>query len=175
DIAKKAQELHINSQGVSRYKKFKEIHKCYLNKECTEEESDMLSQKFSNIVFQKIVECPFIEGVLEFLEKMQAIKVPVFLLSATPNDELREICDRRKIARFFKETLGSPYEKVFSAERLIKEHQFDPAKAIFVGDSLSDFSAAAFVGVSFIGLVTKGHLNPFVASSCCIESFRDLL
>ncbi len=174
EIAEKAREYHIRYQGVNRAKKFEAIHKLFLNRECQDSEKLELSKKFSDIVFQKILGCPFVEGVNSFLRKMTADKIPVFLLSATPQEELLTICDKRNLLNSFQGIYGSPHEKSVVGKNIMRECNLGREEAIFVGDSVSDFKAATAMNVLFIGRVPKGEVSPFDLSIPIIESFKDL-
>lgn len=174
EAAKNAENYHLHYQGVSRYKKFDEIHKLFLDKKCTEDEKERLSVRFSEIVFEKIIEAPLVEGVLDFLENMQNQHIPVFLLSATPHEELISICKARALLSYFKEVYGAPYEKSVLGEKIIKDFHFNKENIIFVGDSLSDFKAASEIGVNFIGRVSDGEVNPFGSPIKLITNFLDL-
>lgn len=174
DIADKAMNYHIKHQGVSRYKKFIEIHRMFLNKTCSEDEKEKLSKKFSEIVLEKILDCPFVTGILDFLMQLRNKKIPVFLLSATPHDELITICKKRKIFDYFKDIYGAPYEKNSVGINIVQKHNLNKGESIFIGDSPSDFKAAKTMNITFIGRVPRGEINPFDASTPIIENFKDL-
>ncbi len=175
DKAEKARDYHLQYQGVSRYKKFDEIHKLFLNSVCSEDEKESLSTKFSEIVFEKIIEAPLVDGVLDFLKKMQLQEVSVFLLSATPHEELLTICRVRGILDYFKAAYGAPHEKSTMGEKIISHYHFNKESIIFIGDSLSDFKAASAIDVTFIGRVLEGEKNPFEPSIKTITNFLDLM
>ena len=49
-----------------------------------------LTKVFSELSFKAIVNCPMVDGVLEFLDAYKS-KVQLFLVSATPSEELIKI------------------------------------------------------------------------------------
>lgn len=175
ELANNAKNYHLQYQGVSRYKKFDEIHKLFLHKVCSEDENEKLAAKFSEIVFEKIIEAPLVNGVLDFLKKMQLQEIPVFLLSATPHEELLTICNVREILSYFKSAYGAPYEKSVMGEKIISDYHFDKKNIIFIGDSLSDFKAASALNVTFVGRVPDGEENPFDSSIKIITNFLDIM
>lgn len=175
DIAEKARDYHLKNQGVSRYKKFDEIHKLFLDKICSAGEKENLSMKFSEIVFEKIIEAPLVKGVLVFLEKMNNQNIPIFLLSATPHAELLSICKERKFLSYFKEIYGAPYKKSEIGNKIINRHRLNKDFLVFVGDSISDFKASSLMDVHFIGRVSDGEDNPFNSSVVTIKDFMALL
>lgn len=170
-----AKAYHLDHQGVSRYKKFKHIHKHFFTTKLSEAESEKLSSQFSQIVCEKILQTPLVNGVMNFLQQMHDIKKPIFLLSATPHEELISICKKNKLINLFQEVYGAPYEKSDMGKQLIKQYRFDKAKIIFVGDSLSDFKAASKIDVKFIGRVPPGEKNPFKISIPIIQDFDAFL
>lgn len=174
-VATNARDHHLMHQGVNRNKKFTEIHKKYLDRDCTQDEMVTMSNNFSKIVCQKIFECKFVDGVIDFLKLMIDREVPTFLLSATPHVELNEICNKKSIAKYFKGIYGAPNEKSEVGSNLIRENSFVPEQVMFIGDSRSDFNAASSLGVKFIGRVAKNLENPFDAATEIICSFKDIL
>lgn len=173
-VALKAKEYHVEHQGVNRSKKFIEIHKRYLNQTCADEELKLLSDSFSKIVFQKIIDCNFVEGIIDFLEHMVASCVPTYLLSATPHGELVNICNTRDIIKYFKKMYGAPYDKSQVGIKLIEEFNYSRDKVVFIGDSISDFEAASAIGVNFIGRVAKNMVNPFSKNTKIIDNFANI-
>ncbi len=175
EVADNAKNYHLQYQGVNRYKKFEEIHKLFLNRACLEDEKEKLSTKFSEIVFEKIIEAPLVEGVLGFLREMQKQAIPIFLLSATPHEELLGICKERKILSYFKGAYGATYEKSAMGKKIISDYHFNKESIIFIGDSLSDFKAASALNVTFVGRVPDGEENPFDSSIKTITNFLELI
>jgi phosphoglycolate phosphatase-like HAD superfamily hydrolase len=173
-IAHKAMQYHIDNQGVNRYEKFHAIHRKFLNKMCSPEEADKLSDLFSKIVFQQIVEVPFVPGIIDFLKKMKLESIPVFLLSATPHDELHEIARIKNIHSYFSKIFGSPTTKIVAGNQIIQDFNFNPDKILFVGDSVSDLKAAEALQVNFIGRVHSNYSNPF-GNKPIIQNFIELL
>lgn len=174
-IAEAARDYHIKNQGVSRYKKFVAIHHKYLNKICGNEEVEDMSQDFSKIVFQKVLKATLVNGVVDFFVQMRAKNVPIFLLSATPHEELFKICETRNLFQYFKNIYGSPYEKSEKGEEIIQYYNFNREKVVFIGDSVSDFKASQQIKVKFIGRVPEKETNPFDGLVKTIKDFEELI
>lgn len=170
DIASKAKNHHLLNQGVSRAQKFRYIHEKFLQKPLSSDEENLLSKGFSDIVLEKILKAPLVSGTLEFLKDMAEKHIPVFLLSATPHDELIYICRERGILNYFKGVYGTPYTKEEKGCEIIKENYFSPENIIFVGDSMSDFKAAKSLGIPFIGRLSADQ-NPFPKGVQTIDDF----
>ena len=60
-------DYHLAHNATIRFEKFKYITERILQKPYPKEEEARLSKRFSELVFQKIVACPFVEGSLDFL------------------------------------------------------------------------------------------------------------
>lgn len=172
EIATKARDYHIKYQGISRFAKFKEIHKIYLGKECTSEEEHRLSELFSSIVLDKVLICPLVEGVIDFIESNK--NIPFFLLSATPHTELLHIVSQRQLDSYFLEIYGAPTTKIQAGEQVIKKHGFSRENIIFFGDSMSDYEASFYLTTKFVGRCVDIH-EPFPPHVVFIHTFNDLM
>ena len=161
EIARQAKAYHLEHQGVSRYKKFEYIHNVFLKKDYSEHEGQALSQTFSDIIMDKILKCQFIEGILEFLTSLKENDIPSFILSATPQKELVDICRKRKISVYFSGIFGAPDTKITIGEKIIKDNHFHRDQILFIGDSISDLKAANHLKVGFFGRVDTHGSNPF--------------
>lgn len=173
-ISAKAKDYHLEFQGVNRSVKFKEIHKIYLGKEISTSEIEDLSIRFSDIVLNKIMACPLVEGVIDFLEKRQQDGIPIFLLSATPHDELILITEQKGLSAYFKEIYGSPWKKPEAGEKIITTYGFARDKIVFIGDSTSDLEAATKLKTKFLGRVLSQKEHIF-GDHPVIENFYQTL
>lgn len=111
ETARRTYEYHMSHGGVSRREKFKHFHRQFLNRALSEIENDSLCCQFSGLVKQDIVDAPLAAGAMDFLE-VHNKEFALFIVSGTPQDELREICAKKDLDRFFDEVLGSPQSKV---------------------------------------------------------------
>ena len=92
---------HINNGGMSRFSKFKYYHNNYLNENIDEIEIESMSSKFSNIVVAKVISSQWINGIIEFLNKLKLKKIDCVIISATPKKELIQIVKARGIEKYF--------------------------------------------------------------------------
>ncbi len=149
EIANKVLAHHMDNGGVSRYEKFKVWHKEFLNIELSQDEIDKLADEFSELVVTNVVSSPMIPGVKEFLER-NFHQIDSYIISATPEAELKKIVDEMKLTPLFKAVLGSPTSKVEHINKLVNENSIDIEKSVFIGDSINDFKAAEATNISFI-------------------------
>lgn len=68
-ISKKVVEYHIENGGISRFEKFRYWHKKYLNKNLSKSELKELTDNFSKLVFNEVVNSNEIEGSIDFISK----------------------------------------------------------------------------------------------------------
>jgi phosphoglycolate phosphatase-like HAD superfamily hydrolase len=152
--------IHREMAGISRFEKFKIIYRDILHKPLTVSEIERLDQEFSVLVAREIFTCPFVTGALEFLEE-QSRRLPIFVVSGTPEGELRDIVVQRDLDRYCHGVYGSPRTKDVLLRQVIAENHWQPSEVVFVGDSLTDYEAASRVDVHFIARVADGQASPF--------------
>ncbi|MAV90067.1 MAG: haloacid dehalogenase [Bdellovibrionaceae bacterium] len=169
DAQQRVVRFHEDHGGVSRVEKI-----LHFNKEFglpTDEVTlSRYRQRFSDFVLEEVIQCPFVPGAEEFLKNFSG-KIPFFIVSATPENELHQILKARNLTPFFKDALGSPTKKPEHVRRLIKTHGFDPKKLLFVGDAMTDLEAAQETGVHFLGRISPEVPDLF---PCTIEKSADI-
>ncbi len=151
-IAKKVVAHHKTNGGMSRFEKFKLYHKEYLGVHISEKQVKTLATNFSNLVFKEVLKAKFINGALDFLKLCKETRKTIFLVSATPEDELKKTVKFKKINHYFKEARGSPQDKAINVYNLIRKYRVDPHKSVFFGDSTNDLKAATYNNIKFIGM-----------------------
>lgn len=147
---------HKQHEGISRFIKFRYWHENLLNEQYTPAVGEMLSDTFSRLVVDAVVQSSFIDGALNFLEKYHQ-RVPLFVASGTPESELREIISRRDMKQYFQGIYGSPATKEEILNQLITENQWLPERVLMVGDSIADMEGAHCVGAGFLGIQSDEH------------------
>lgn len=173
NIAKKALNFHLQNQGINRLHKFVYIGKNFINKNFTEPELKVLSDEFSKLVFQKVTEAPLVLGVQGFLQN-KYLDIPKFVLSATPHEELIDICNHKELLPFFQEVHGGPRSKTEIGNLLLEKYSLSPKEVIFIGDSVQDYKAALSLETNFLGRLLENKENPFPESVQTIENFTKL-
>lgn len=148
-------QYHLRNNAISRFIKFKYIYENLLGREYNEEVEKELGKKFSEIVFQKVVECPFVLGAEEFLKTFSNTH-PIYLVSATPQEELDRIVAGRNLRGYFKKVWGNPPgNKVDFIERALKNEKAKVEEAVYIGDMREDFEIAQRTGILFVGRRNK--------------------
>lgn len=149
DVAQKVVEHHLAHGGVSRFEKFKIYHEQYLKIPIDQKEVERLSAMFSEIVLNKVVSAPYIDGVIDFIHSTQS-QYDHFVISGTPDGEMKEIINRRKIRNLFIEVMGSPKTKVEWINDLVSRGKISIDTSVFIGDATTDYNAAKTTGMNFV-------------------------
>ena len=155
--------LHLDNVGLPRSDKFRIIYRDILRRPLDETELERLGEAFSTIVVEESLACPYVAVASAVLEAHARTHL-LFVASATPQEELREIVGRRGLEQYFRAVYGSPDGKADILRRIIRDWELDPVEVVFVGDALADLEHAKAAGVEFIGRVSPGSESPFPAS-----------
>lgn len=175
DIQQKVTDYHRDNGGVSRYEKFKYYYKNLLNKEIDQKIMNKLNKDYSNLVAEKVIEAPYIKGIIPFLKKLNKENKVCFVISGTPQKEIQYILKHKKINSMFRDAAGSPKNKTENLRILLRKHRIDPMRAIFFGDAKSDYEAARDNRIEFVGLVNKKSKElKRLACKYEIEDFKKL-
>ena len=156
DIVRRVMTHHRAHGGVTRKDKFRYYYKEFLNSPLNEKEVERLCQKFSSLVVDTVVSSPEIPGAENFLKKWYE-RLPCFVISATPDEEIVTIVKQRGFKNYFQEILGSSRTKKKHMEIILKKYNLTPQKCIFFGDAETDYLAAMAHNVIFIGIVPGSH------------------
>lgn len=172
DIANKVKQHHLDNGGMSRFDKFKYYHDIFLDKNISPKELNKLSKVFSDLVMQKIIDAPFVTGLLDFLEN-QSPKYKCFIVSATPMQEMKEICDSKSISKYFEEIFGSPTSKDVWVEKILKDHNLNKNETLFIGDAMSDYNASQYNEILFLLRNTPENIHLFKNKN--VKSINDFI
>lgn len=152
--------LHRENGGMSRYEKFRIIYRDYLRQPLDPATMAALDRRFSSLVRDRVIGAPYVPGALEFLQSMSG-RVPLYVVSATPHEEIEAIIGARGLEGFFKAVHGSPTPKGEWLARIVVREGGDPRSIVFVGDGRADLEGARQAGMRFIGRVRPGDRDPF--------------
>ena len=152
--------LHERFGGLSRYAKFELIYRDILHMPLANEQRQELGRRFAELVIDKVTRCPMVAGAQQLLEELSG-RVPMVVVSGTPDIELKNIIARRGLDRYFADVHGSPPDKTRILSLLFEEHGWRPTRTLMVGDALTDFEAARSNSINFVGRVANGRVSPF--------------
>ena len=110
-----------------------------------------LAADFSRRTIERVAAVPYVPGAERFLEEFSS-RVPLYLASVTPAEDLDAILRKRDLARWFRAVYGCPpWTKPDAVRDVIARERCVPDEVVLVGDSPGDQRAAAEAGVEFIG------------------------
>lgn len=159
-VVQQVVDYHLANGGVTRREKFKYYYREILHEPLSETKLDELCQQFSDFVVEQIIIAPFVIGAADFLDRNHA-KYDLFVVSATPQDEMRDIISRRGMSRYFKSIYGAPREKALLIKDILNSGNYKSVQTLYIGDALNDYEEARKVGCHFVGRVPPGSKNPF--------------
>lgn len=172
-VIEKIKEHHVKFGGVSRMKKIP-LYLDWASLPSDEVTINNYILKFANLVVKAVVNSPWVPGAQEILDSKQKNQIFV-LVTGTPQEEIEIILEKLKLEKQFEFIYGSPTEKKSVIETVIKKMKILPKECLMIGDSLTDFEAAASMGIDFI-LRTEG-LDSFSKSfdGIKIKDFKEFI
>ena len=141
--------FHHSHVSLSRFAKFKHLLALMGRADDTTLMADIASD-FSRRVIKGIIAVPLVRGAETFLRKM-TLRLPVYLASVTPADELALILEKRGLAHWFRDVYGCPpWTKPDAIRDVLAREGVQPGNTLLVGDSAGDQRAALATGVIFL-------------------------
>ena len=170
-------QRHLDDNTMPRDEKFCYFVEIILGQQGNDKLIQKLIKKFSELSYKAIVNCPMVDGTKEFLDDYVS-KVQLFLVSATPHNELKKILKARFLKRYFKEIYGAPINKAEVLKKIISIKKIYPDEMLYIGDSPEDLQAAQTIGSHFIGRKSCRELNtttyPVYPDFVKIKEYLDL-
>jgi phosphoglycolate phosphatase-like HAD superfamily hydrolase len=163
----KVETYHLANLGMTRFQKFAYFQREFVAGPTDERTLANLATRFGLEVKHRVIASPEIPGARRALEVLSE-RLPLFVVSATPDDELMEILVARGIAQFFTSSHGARRGKPDTVADLLASHRLDPGSCIMVGDAMTDYQAATKNGLRFVGIISPGRPNPFPAGTATI-------
>lgn len=160
DVVSKVLGYHNAHAGISRVEKIDWAYREILDSPLTQANLKALCQQFSDLVEEGVSRCDWVLGAKEFLEEYHG-KLDMFVISGTPEEELRRITDARQMSHYFRGIFGSPRHKDVIIRAINEKYGYAPGNILFVGDGETDYTAAKVTGLKFVGRVAPGDETPF--------------
>lgn len=160
-------------EGISRVEKIRHAHDVFLGIKLSDAELAILAGRYSRLVEDAVVACPWVAGAREFLEAHHG-RLPLFVVTGTPEDEIKRIVASRAMDHYFTEVRGSPLRKPVIVRDLLARHDLTATRSVFVGDAPFDHETAYQTGLRFIGRVPTGRPTPFPVDTEIAADLTDL-
>jgi len=148
DVCNKVRQHHIENGGMSRFDKVP-LYLKWSNITPTSALIDDMCAKFSNIVKGKVIDSAWVPGVERFLRNNKRNCIFI-MVSATPQDELEDICKSLNLDEFFSKFYGSPATKSSAIKISMCDYGVSSEACLMIGDAQADIDAAKENNISFI-------------------------
>lgn len=169
--------FHLENGGMSRYDKFRYIYANILHEDLTPEQEERLAAEYVGLIFDAMLTVPYVAGAEDLLRDCSR-RLPLYIVSATPEGEMQEIARRRDLAKYFVRIYGSPKTKAECIREILAETGASPEEALFVGDAPNDWDAARATAVRFVARIPPGDPNRFIGRpgvEGIVENLHELL
>lgn len=153
--------FHLDNGGMSRYDKFRYIYENILHEELTPKQEERLASEYVSLIIDAMLTVPYVRGAEDLLKDCSR-RLPLYIVSATPEGEMQEIARRRDLTKYFVRIYGSPKTKAECIREILAESGAAPEEALFVGDAPNDWQAAYETGVRFVARIPPGDPNRFL-------------
>ena len=97
----------------------------------------------------------------------------MYIVTATPQDEIDRIVSVLKLKHYFEKVVGYPTNKNTAIKNLLLEYRLEPKRALMIGDSLTDYEAARENGLTFV--LRKTTLNKHLQRKLKCQMIKDFL
>lgn len=154
-----AKSFHLDHLSQPRNEKIREISET-MDLKLGRAKLMQLGQYFGECVDAGIADCPLIPGAEHFLSVNREVR-PLFVCSATPQDELEKIVERIGFGGFFQRIYGHPVAKEEALRSIATSLFCRPEHLLMIGDSESDREAARLAGTKF-HLIGEGPENSYI-------------
>lgn len=152
--------FHYENGGLPRENKVRHILKEFLGLSSDDAIVAAYCDRFSELVFQRVVDSPFVPGALETLQALNG-RIPMFIVSGTPHEEINRIIDVKGLRAYFQGVYGSPEIKDAWTRKILVDNGLTPEEVVWVGDALSDWRAAVKYDIRFILRSWSGNSDVF--------------
>jgi phosphoglycolate phosphatase-like HAD superfamily hydrolase len=167
---------HLTHNSIERGEKFRYFVEEVLALPGQNDLIEKLSSRFGQLTKEAIIDCPYVKGAHEFLEYIRN-RISVYLVSATPQQDLNEIIKARGLSGNFKDVYGAPISKIETLKQIMLSENVSVDEILFVGDSSEDQQAAKFLGIRFIGrqsdrkldVIDENIFNDFIEIKLYVE------
>jgi phosphoglycolate phosphatase-like HAD superfamily hydrolase len=116
------------------------------------------AERYNAICEEHAATCAEVRGASSTLAHL-AGRLPLYVISATPEEPLRRIVMRRGWNGYFRDVLGRPRTKLENLARVMQREGLEGRRIVFVGDGSRDLDTAREMGCRFIGV--RNDFNDF--------------
>lgn len=151
DKVNKLVEYHELNGGKSRYVKIKYFFHELLNQDISEEKVLEYAQKYSEITKEELTDPKYIiKDAINFI-KSNYKKYSMHIASGADEEDLKYICEKQGIDKYFLSINGSPKVKIDIVKEILKYNEYKLEETVMIGDSINDYEASTRNNIAFLG------------------------
>tara|TARA_Y200000002_G_scaffold361470_1_gene347612 strand:+ start:1775 stop:2428 length:654 start_codon:yes stop_codon:yes gene_type:complete len=163
---------HRNNGGVSRVKKIKYFYKEIFNIDLPKDRLSELCAKFALLVENRVVNSRWAPGVKKILKNKKKDQL-FYLLTGTPDNEIKNITKKLNIDNLFEAIYGYPNNKDKIVREILRNKMISSKNTLFIGDAKTDYNAAKLNKVPFV--LRKNRYNSELQKIKSIEIIDNFL
>lgn len=170
-VVARVKDYHAAHGGISRFEKFRYFETALLGRPPLDDAREQaLGERFAALVVEAVLAAPPVAGIVAVLDRHRG-RVPMYVISGTPQDELCRIVSQRALGDYFAEVHGSPTDKATHIAGILARRGHARERTLMIGDALTDYDAARVNQTLFLGRVAPGVDNPFPPGTPVVPDF----
>ena len=117
----------------------------------TQDKIFFYAEKYKVFILNNLVDKSFIiNDTLDYIKEIENT-FSMHIVSASDENELKQICKKLELDSFFISIHGSPVTKKENIKRLLKHNKLINEEVVLIGDSINDYEAALDNKIDFVG------------------------
>jgi len=171
NLVEKLLKYHNDNGGLSRYVKIKYFYEELLNKTISDNEVNIIAEKFSIIMKKELINKRYL--ILETVEfiKRNYKNYNLHIVSGSDEKELRYLCKELDIEKYFISIYGSPIHKNDLVKNIFNNYKYKQNETILIGDSINDYEASKVNNIDFYGY---NNLELKTVSKIYLDNYKEL-
>ncbi|HIP13324.1 MAG TPA: HAD family hydrolase [Arcobacter sp.] len=164
-------KYHRYNAGLSRYVKIRYFYEEMLGQSISEKRVNELASKFSEIMKERLTTPEvIISETVDFIKRIYK-RVPLHIVSGSDGAELRFLCRKLNLDKYFVTIEGSPTPKNKLVKDIMTKYKYNSKNTILIGDSVNDYEAAEINCIKFYGYNNRDLLSKGLGY---IDSFKSI-
>jgi len=144
-------KYHHKNGGLSRYHKIEHFFTKVLRKKIAQDEIFFYAENYKIFMLNNLVDKRYlIKDTLDYIIEKENMFL-MHVVSASDENELRQICKKLELDSFFVSIHGSPVTKKENIKRLLIHNKLINEEVVLIGDSINDYEAALDNKIDFVG------------------------
>ena len=168
-------DYHLGAYGINRKLQIIHFFENILKQNWTEKILSQEIDRLSKINRVSIFDSPWVRGSKPFLDQLQEERMPMFVLSGTPEEELVEFLQRKKVDHLFKRIIGYPCQKEDGLRLIVNDEGHLPSEVLFVGDANADAKAAQLNLIPFVYRKSQVRFSEYKTPKWSVDNLMELI